>query len=141
MYLQTLNRANKPHPLVTNLGSGITQINGLIPRKSIYSSQSSYQRTCHWVSRQSLDLSSPPPLSPTNTLINTSISSPSDDDDDDNDDDIPLSSLCATFNVSLLIDEEEEGDDELVPIACLNDTPLLSAAEKYKAKVKARLQL
>ncbi|KAG1437145.1 hypothetical protein G6F56_013246 [Rhizopus delemar] len=140
MYLQKLNRVNKPHPLVTkkeeNLGSGITHINGSTPRKNIYCSQLSYQRTCHWVSRQSLDLSSPPPLSPTNTWINTSISSSSDDDDD-----IPLSSLCATFNVSLLIDEEEEGDDELVPIACLNETPLLSAAEKYKAKVKARLQL
>ncbi|KAI9277651.1 hypothetical protein BY458DRAFT_504710 [Sporodiniella umbellata] len=130
--------AIRPYSLgnqIEELGSGLTQPP---PYGSI---STSYQRTLAWVSRHSIDsLSplSPPPLSPTTPSKHRPFSIASSADDDDE----PLYSLYASFNMSLLSDDEEEGDDELIPIACLKkNTPLLSAAEKYKAKVKARLQL
>lgn len=44
---------------------------------------------------------------------------------------------------SLLSNSSEDGDDDLIPIARLSTStiPHLSAAEKYKAKVKAKLQM
>ncbi|KAG1141080.1 hypothetical protein G6F37_003423 [Rhizopus arrhizus] len=130
-------------------------------KRSTYYESSRHWYTSAWLSSHDNNTNyspplTPPPLSPSPESAETfrkniyrrsayqppssSISSSNDEDDDD---DEPLSQLFATLNpsVSLLIDEGEEGDDELIPIACLNDIPLLSAAEKYKAKVKAKLQL
>ncbi|CAO3623054.1 unnamed protein product [Mucor hiemalis] len=67
--------------------------------------------------------------------------------DDDDDDDIPLGYLQSPVSrpSSLLSDEEEEDDKDLVPIAALEsiDSPVdyQTAADKYKEKVKERLQL
>lgn len=112
-----------------------------------------------WIQQSHFEQSppvSPPPLSPTDSLATraswrsmkrcstykpaASITSSEEEDDDD---DEPISQLSTRLNnnINLLSDEEEEGDDELIPIACLHDAPLLSAAEKYKAKVKAKLHL
>lgn len=93
---------------------------------------------------------SPPPLSPTSTVPSwrnirrspnwqptASISSSEDDDDNE-----PLG-LHVQKPFSLLSDASEDGDDELIPIARLSNsnTRHLSAAEKYKAKVRARLHM
>ncbi|GAN07033.1 hypothetical protein MAM1_0145c06523 [Mucor ambiguus] len=118
---------------------------------------------------------SPPPLSPTNLSFATSsrpswremarsptyqpassISSTDDDDeqdedDSDSDDNAPLGLMLSPRPVghgkpfSLLSDLEEDGDDDLVPIARLSisreSVHHMSAAEKYKQKVRARLQM
>ncbi|KAG2212331.1 hypothetical protein INT47_001691 [Mucor saturninus] len=93
---------------------------------------------------------SPPPLSPTtpghswrnirrspNWQPAASITSSEDDDDNE-----PLG-LHLAKPFSLLSDTSEDGDDELIPIARLSisTTVHLSAAEKYKAKVRARLHM
>ncbi|KAI8047811.1 uncharacterized protein B0P05DRAFT_565165 [Gilbertella persicaria] len=108
---------------------------------------------------------SPPPLSPTNLSFAT-ITRPSlkllsptyqpasslSSADSDSDDDEPLGHLLTPrlrqINqkaCSLLSDVSEEGDDDLVPIARLSISRSsvyhLSAAEKYKAKVKAKLRM
>lgn len=116
---------------------------------------------------------SPPPLSPTNLSFATS-SRPSwremtrsptyqpassisstddeqDEDDSDSDDNAPLGLMLSPRPVeygkpfSLLSDLEEDGDDDLVPIARLSisreSMHHMSAAEKYKQKVRARLQM
>lgn len=104
---------------------------------------------------------SPPPLSPTNVSFSasrpswrdikrsptwqpaSSISSSEEDDDDDE----PLFHLTTpttptTRPFSLLSDASEDGDDELIPIARLSSPQkMMSAAEKYKAKVRAKLQM
>ncbi|KAI8993232.1 hypothetical protein BDB01DRAFT_775593 [Pilobolus umbonatus] len=66
------------------------------------------------------------------------------DEDEDEEDYLPATSPMKTY--SLLSDCNEDGDDDLIPIALLNigchtNTNTLSAAEKYKARVRARLQL
>lgn len=93
---------------------------------------------------------SPPPLSPTmsgpswrnirrSPHWHPASSITSSEDDDDNE---PLGlQLLKPF--SLLSDASEDGDDELIPIARLSkaNSHHLSAAEKYKAKVRARLHM
>ncbi|GAA5798050.1 hypothetical protein HPULCUR_003449 [Helicostylum pulchrum] len=67
----------------------------------------------------------------------------------DDDDDIPLGYLQSPISrpSSLLSDNEEEDDEDLIPIARLNtdtsasDVDYQTAADKYKEKVKERLQL
>lgn len=87
----------------------------------------------------------------------SSISSTDDDedeqdqDDSDVDDNAPLGLMLSPRPVgygkpfSLLSDLEEDGDDDLVPIARLSisreSVHHMSAAEKYKQKVRARLQM
>ncbi|EPB90955.1 hypothetical protein HMPREF1544_02209 [Mucor circinelloides 1006PhL] len=88
----------------------------------------------------------------------SSISSTDDDEDDeqdqddsDVDDNAPLGLMLSSRPVgygkpfSLLSDLEEDGDDDLVPIARLSisreSVHHMSAAEKYKQKVRARLQM
>ncbi|KAK4519902.1 uncharacterized protein ATC70_010146 [Mucor velutinosus] len=90
----------------------------------------------------------------------SSISSTDDDDDDDDeqdeddsdlDDNTPIGLRLSPRPVgygksfSLLSDLEEDGDDDLVPIARLSisreSEHHMSAAEKYKQKVRARLQM
>lgn len=67
--------------------------------------------------------------------------------DDDDDDDIPLGYLQSPISPSsLLSDNEEEDDKDLVPIGILNHTEVLendyqTAADKYKEKVKERLHI
>lgn len=115
----TLNRSKKPTSLATE----------------------SYWPTSLWLSKTLEPPLSTPPLSPADMRSPTlKTFKRYYDEDDDSDDDQPLSSLLQK-KISLLNDEEEEGDDELIPIAYLNAKPLLSAAEKYKAKVKAKYQL
>lgn len=111
----------------------------------------SYPPTVDQFNHQSYPPLSPPPLSPT-TLTKPSwrnikhspkwqpaLSMTSSEDDDDNE---PLG-LQISKPFSLLSDASEDGDDELIPIARLSNstTRHLSAAEKYKAKVKAQLQM
>lgn len=102
---------------------------------------------------------SPPPLSPTNVSFATasrpswrdikrsptwqpasSISSSEEEDDDDNEP-LALQLGITTKPFSLLSDVSEDGDDELIPIARLSISSPMSAAEKYKAKVRAKLQM
>ncbi|KAI8380877.1 hypothetical protein BD560DRAFT_387438 [Blakeslea trispora] len=102
---------------------------------------------------------SPPPLSPTTAQPNwrdmvrsptyqpaSSLSSSSSVEEED-DDDEPLGLLIQKHIdcLSLLSDLSEDGDDDLVPIARLtvsrSSAHHLSAAEKYKAKVKAKLRM
>ncbi|KAG1459875.1 hypothetical protein G6F56_006067 [Rhizopus delemar] len=110
----TLNRSKKPTSLATE----------------------SYWPTSLWLSKTLEPPLSTPPLSPADMRSPTlKTFKRYYDEDDDSDDDQPLSSLLQK-KISLLNDEEEEGDDELIPIAYLNAKPLLSAAEKYKAKEK-----
>jgi hypothetical protein len=67
--------------------------------------------------------------------------------DDDSDDDIPLGYLQSPVSKpsSLLSDQEEDDDKDLVPIAVFtqqkNEDEYQTAADKYKEKVKERLQL
>lgn len=115
---------------------------------------------------------SPPPLSPTNLSFATSlrpswremarsptyqpassISSTDDEQDDrsDSDDNAPLSLMLSPRPIdygkpfSLLSDLDEDGDDDLVPIARLSisreNKHHMSAAEKYKQKVRAKLHM
>ncbi|CEP08078.1 hypothetical protein [Parasitella parasitica] len=115
---------------------------------------------------------SPPPLSPTNLSFATSsrpswrdlnrsptyqpassLSSTDDDDQDqsDDDDNAPLGLMLSSspFDYgkpfSLLSDLDEDGDDDLVPIARLSlsreSVHHMTAAEKYKQKVMAKLQM
>lgn len=118
---------------------------------------------------------SPPPLSPTNTSFATSsrpswremtrsptyqpassISSTDDDEqndgsDSDSDDNAPLGLMLSPRPIeygkpfSLLSDLDEDGDDDLVPIARLSisreNKHHMSAAEKYKQKVRAKLHM
>lgn len=65
--------------------------------------------------------------------------------DDDDDDDVPLGYLQSPTSKpsSLLSDQEEDDDKDLVPIAVLDIKPteeFQTAADKYKSKVKERLQ-
>lgn len=70
-----------------------------------------------------------------------------DSSSDDDDDDIPLGYLQSPISrpSSLLSDKEIDDDKDLVPIAALEsiDSPVdyQTAADKYKEKVKERLQL
>ncbi|CAO3647020.1 unnamed protein product [Mucor fragilis] len=71
--------------------------------------------------------------------------SPALDSDDDDDDDVPLGYLQSPTSKpsSLLSDQEEDDDKDLVPIAVLDTKPteeFQTAADKYKLKVKERLQ-
>ncbi|KAI8352458.1 hypothetical protein EDC96DRAFT_518008 [Choanephora cucurbitarum] len=109
---------------------------------------------------------SPPPLSPTMTrpswrMVHSSTYQPAcsissnsseedskdEDEDDEDDDNAPLGLLIQKPMdcLSLLSDMSEDGDDDLIPIARLSisrsNVHHLSAAEKYKAKVKARLRM
>jgi hypothetical protein len=117
---------------------------------------------------------SPPPLSPTNLSFATSlrpswremarsptyqpassISSTDDEQDDrsdsDSDDNAPLGLILSPRPIdygkpfSLLSDLDEDGDDDLVPIARLSisreNKHHMSAAEKYKQKVRAKLHM
>jgi hypothetical protein len=72
-------------------------------------------------------------------------SSLSSTDSEDEDDDEPLGLIRGARPFSLLSDASEDGDDDLVPIARLsisrNSVHHMSAAEKYKAKVRARLHM
>ncbi|KAI8890941.1 hypothetical protein K501DRAFT_235819 [Backusella circina FSU 941] len=70
-------------------------------------------------------------------------------DDDDSDDDIPLGYLQSPVSKpsSLLSDQEEDDDKDLVPIAVFTqrkhaeEEEYQTAADKYKERVKERLQL
>lgn len=109
---------------------------------------------------------SPPPLSPTRQSFSTlarptrrniqrpytyhpasSLSSTDDSEDevDDDDDDQPLGLRRSARPFSPLSDSSEDGDEDLVPIARLSisrdNIHYMSAAEKYKTKVKARLHM
>ncbi|KAI8636178.1 hypothetical protein BD408DRAFT_426550 [Parasitella parasitica] len=117
---------------------------------------------------------SPPPLSPTNLSFATSsrpswrdlarsptyqpassMSSTDDDDDQedqsDDDDNAPLGLMLSSRPIgygkpfSLLSDLDEDGDDDMVPIARLSisreSVHHMTAAEKYKHKVMAKLQM
>lgn len=66
-------------------------------------------------------------------------------DSDNDDDDVPLGYLQSPTSKpsSLLSDQEEDDDKDLVPIAVLDIKPteeFQTAADKYKLKVKERLQ-
>lgn len=168
-YFQTkkasMNRSKRPLPLscinkeeypLLSLGSNTVNrpLNGSLVHDHVDNDTPTYWPISAWLSKSTYPLESPiqspplspPPLSPAESKrplrrkprYQPAYSISSSDDDDE-----PLSGLSAALKseVSLLSDDEEEGDDELIPIACLNGAPVLSAAEKYKAKVKARLQL
>jgi hypothetical protein len=118
-----------------------------------------YHRSYHSLSQ--LPPLSPPPLSPTSRSFVTSsrptwrdmqraptyqpASSLSSADSEDDDDNEPLGLIHNARPISLLSDASEDGDDDLVPIARLsisrNNVHHMSAAEKYKAKVRARLHM
>ncbi|KAI9275410.1 hypothetical protein BY458DRAFT_507358 [Sporodiniella umbellata] len=101
-----------------------------------------YWPTSLWLSKTLEPPLTTPPLSPSTTEIRSYRKRYEEEDDDDDEPLLSLLSPISKSKMSLLSDDEEEGDDELIPIARLNRTPvLLSAAEKYKAKVKAQLQL
>ncbi|GAA5814085.1 hypothetical protein MFLAVUS_007575 [Mucor flavus] len=116
------------------------------PNSPIPSDQPFYTHSSSYSTFPSL---SPPPLSPNMSRPSwrnskrsstwqpaPSISSSEEEDDDDN---TPIG-LQLIKSDSLLSDYNEDGDDELIPIAGLSlNIPYMSAAEKYKAKVKARL--
>ncbi|KAG1050181.1 hypothetical protein G6F46_004645 [Rhizopus delemar] len=156
-----MNRSKRPLPLscinkeeYPLLALGSSTVNRPLNGSLIHDDTPTYWPISAWLSKSPYPLESPiqspplspPPLSPAESKrplrrkprYQPAYSISSSDDDDE-----PLSELSAALKskVSLLSDDEEEGDDELIPIACLNSAPVLSAAEKYKAKVKARLQL
>ncbi|KAI9348387.1 hypothetical protein BD770DRAFT_446330 [Pilaira anomala] len=136
-----------PPPLLNNASA--TTLDNTQP---FYTHSSSY---CTSLSSPLSSL--PPPLSPnlTRTYWRTisrrsssnrqppapSISSSEEEEEEDDDDDNQPIGLQFLKSISLLSDDSEYGDDELIPIAGLisSNTPYMSAAEKYKAKVKARL--
>lgn len=129
--------------------------------ENVYNVTTTNQQSFYKLNRQNSSNSqlpplSPPPLSPTNLSFATtarpswrdmarsptyqpasSISSSDLDDDDDE----PIGLLLSSKTFSLLSETSEDGDDELIPIAHLSNTHCLSAAEKYKAKVRAKFQM
>ncbi|KAI7907572.1 uncharacterized protein BX663DRAFT_491349 [Cokeromyces recurvatus] len=132
-------------------------------------SQQCYTSTTFLSSQSPLSPSlSLPPLSPTNVSLATSSNKPSwremkhaatyqpaaSISSTDNDEDDSLGALATPSSIeNPLIDllgdnssEEEDDDDDLIPIGQLslcrnNDIHHLSAAEKYKAKVRAKLDM
>ncbi|GAN05985.1 hypothetical protein MAM1_0107c05461 [Mucor ambiguus] len=85
------------------------------------------------------------PTTPTYTRSYKKSYKPSPALDSDDDDDVPLGYLQSPTSKpsSLLSDQEEDDDKDLVPIAVLDIKPteeFQTAADKYKLKVKERLQ-
>lgn len=129
---------------------------------NVYTVTTTGQQSFYKLSRQNTSSSqlpplSPPPLSPTNLSFATTArpswrdmarsptyqpaSSISSSELEDDDDDEPIGLLYSSKPFSLLSETSEDGDDELIPIAHLSKTHCMSAAEKYKAKVRAKFQM